>query len=270
MAPTKWRPSSKVDILPKGFGSLAAGLPPAEPGTLFVMGADGGMCVAPDAEFDVVFGRCEPDVHVCVGPKDPYVSRRHGLITRENSRWVLHNTGNLAIRFPGSRLVLGGHRAQLPIAYTPLFIVAPQEEHLLQVRIATRNPPPSWENHHEIDTNAPDGWELSQVEHLVLVCLAQRYLRQERWPQPLTWAQVADELSRLQPAEEWNWKRAARIVTNVRKRLSGEVGGLMEEEIPPPLGNILNHNLITELLLSATLVTADLDLLEEPPAQSSS
>ncbi|GAA3090046.1 hypothetical protein [Nonomuraea salmonea] len=40
--------------------------------------------------------------------------------------------------------------------------------------------------------------------------------------------------------------------------------GLLEEEIPPPLGNALNHNLITALLTSATIGPADLRLLDDP------
>jgi hypothetical protein len=256
-------PTSRVTILPKDVGSLAHGLPPAQPGTLFVLGANGGMSVSPDARFDLVFGRCEPDVHVCVGVNDPHVSRRHGHIMREGSRWVLHNRGRLAIRFPGSRLILGGHRMELPVAYTPLFIVAPEQEHLLEVRIAAKTPPPRAGERYEVETRDPVGWDLSPREHLVLVCLSQRYLRQEPQPQPLTWAQVAAELKHLRPDERWTWRRAAHIVADVRKRLSARVPGLREEEIQPPLGNLLNHNLITSLLVSATLVEADLRLLEE-------
>ncbi|WP_433337659.1 hypothetical protein [Spirillospora sp. CA-294931] len=254
---------SKVDILPKSVGSLAHGLPPARANTLFVLGANGGMSVAPDIRFDLVFGRCEPEVHVCVGADDPHVSRRHGYITREDSRWVLHNVGKLAIRFPGSRLVLGGDRAELPVAYTPLFIVAPKREHLLEVRIAA-GATAGGTAQHEVTTRNPDGWQLSDDEHLVLVCLSRRYLRQEPQPQPLTWAQVGQELAHLRPGEGWTAKRAAHIVTKVRERLAREhVAGLREEEIPPPLGNTLNHNLITELLVSATIVKDDLELLEE-------
>ncbi|MQA94390.1 MAG: hypothetical protein GEV11_06935 [Streptosporangiales bacterium] len=257
------RSQSKVGLLPGDFGSLAHGrLPPAEPGTLFVMGVGGGMRVAPDAGFELVFGRCEPDVHVCVGVHDPHVSRRHGTITREGDRWVLGNAGKLPIRFPGGRLVLGGHRAELPAGYTPLFVVAPGEEHLLEVRIATRRMTPRAQIRHEVETSSSTGWELTPDEHLVLVCLSQRYLRQEPQPQPLTWAQAAAELSRLRPKERWTAKKAAHIVTDVRKRLSTRVPGLREEEIAPPIGNTLNHNLITELLVTATIVQADLRLLD--------
>ncbi|TDB76388.1 FHA domain-containing protein [Actinomadura sp. KC216] len=274
------KPQGKVDILPEEIGSLATGLPPAEPGTLFVKGSNGGMRVSPDARFNVVFGRCAPDVHVCVGGDDTRVSRQHGIITREHSRWVLYNLGKLAIRFPGSRLVLGGHRAELPVMYTPLFIVSPGQEHLLEVRIAAGRASSGPIDVHELATYDPEDpdaeranaeralteranpWRLSDQERLVLVCLAQRYLRQEPWPQPLTWAQVADEIGRLRPAENWNWRKAARVVTEVRNRLSPHVGGLREEEIPPPIGNALNHNLIVALLVHTRLRTQDLALID--------
>ncbi|MFC4048748.1 hypothetical protein ACFOY4_03550 [Actinomadura syzygii] len=269
MPMTTRKPPGKVDILPRGFGSLATGLPPAEPGTLFVRGANGGMRVSPDSRFTVVFGRCEPDVHVCVGGDDKRVSRRHGVITREHSRWVLYNEGKLAIRFPGARLVLGGHRAELPVTYLPLFIVAPGREHLLEVRIAAGSAGAGPVDVYEVETYDPRldpeeehggiPWYLTEQEKLVLVCLAQRYLRQEPWPQPLTWAQVADELGRLRPEETWNDKRAARVVTGVRMRLSPYVGGLREEDIPPPIGNALNHNLINVLLVHTMLRTSHLD-----------
>ncbi|MEV0612166.1 FHA domain-containing protein [Nonomuraea sp. NPDC050404] len=249
----------KVDLLPREFGSLAHGLPPAPIGTLFLMGPNGGMRVAPDAGFELLFGRGEPDVHVCVGEDDPHVSRRHGRIAREGSGWMLHNTGRLAIRFPESRLVLGGQSTELPLAYTPLFIVGPRRQHLLEVGIAT-GATRGGSARPEDETTEPT-WDLNPVERLVLVCLSQRYLRDEPRPQPLTWAQVAQEMQRLRPSERWTQKRVAHIVAKVRNELSAKVPGLREEEIPPPLGNTLNHNLITELLVTTTLQAGDLGLL---------
>ncbi|MDL4815177.1 hypothetical protein [Actinomadura opuntiae] len=254
--------ASKVQILPKETGSLAAGLPPAQPGTLFVMGPEGGMRVAPDAGFDVVFGRCEPDVHVCVGGSDTHVSRRHGRIAREHSRWVLYNAGRLAIRMSGAPLLLGGHRTELPASYTALFIVAPRQEHLMEVRIAAG--PGAGRGRHEDPTHDPAGFDLDAAERLALTCLGQRYLRREPWPQPLTWEQVADELHRLRPRERWSAKRAARIVEKVRRRLSPDVDGILERDVPPPLGNTINHNLITALLLGTALTVDDLELLDGP------
>jgi hypothetical protein len=42
------------------------------------------------------------------------------------------------------------------------------------------------------------------------------------------------------------------------------VSGLLEEEIPPPVGNALNHNLIRELLVTTTIRRSDLAVLDEP------
>jgi hypothetical protein len=255
--------TSKVSLLPRELGSLTRGLPPAPPETLFVLGLNGGVSIAPDVEFPLIFGRGEPQVHVCVGAGDPHVSRRHGIITREHSRWVLHNIGRLPIRFPGSRLVLHGDRADLPAGYSPLFILGPHQEHLLEIRIAALAPSPGTAEGYEAETRDRDMWELSPVEKLVLVCLSQRYLRQEPLPQPLTWAQVAAELGELHPAESWSWRRCAHIVANVRQRLSRTVPGLLEQDVPPPVGNALNDNLIRELLVTTTIGRSDLSLLDE-------
>ncbi|QFG21980.1 hypothetical protein [Actinomadura sp. WMMB 499] len=273
----------KVDFLPAGGSGLAHGIPPAAPGTLFVQGPEGGMRVAPDAGFTVVFGRCKPDVHVCVGAADQHVSRRHGYIRHDGARWVLSNSGRLPIRFP-DRLLLGGQDAELPAEYTPLFILGPDERHLLETRIAARprsglaDPPGTGAAElceagtADRDVVTPDDREAlldgrgleSEVEHLVLVALARRYLAQAPNPTPLTWVQVAEEMARVQPDAGWNWRRVARVVEKVRKRLSPRIPGLLEEEIPPPIGNALNHNLIDALLVRTTLVQSDLLLLEAP------
>ncbi|WP_412515962.1 hypothetical protein K8Z49_32000 [Actinomadura madurae] len=262
------RTRPKVEFLPARIRSLSDGLPPAEPDTLFALGARGGMRVAPDAGFTLVFGRQEDAVHVCVGPGDTHVSRRHGHIQREHSRWILYNTGKLAIRFPGSRLVLRGQSAELPEAgYTPLFIVAPDQEHLFEVRIAAGAVPPGSGARNEAPTDERRPWPLEASELLVLVCLGQRYLRHDPDPRPLTWAQVADELDRLQPEAGWNQKKAARRVEKVRHQLSGRVPGLLEHEVTPPIGNALNVNLIRNLLITGTLTPDHLRLLGDPPEQ---
>jgi hypothetical protein len=161
-------------------------------------------------------------------------------------------------------MLLGGQYAELPSTYAPLFIVTEARQHLLEVRIAAGGMWPSGPAVHEAETDDPDMWDLSEEEHLLLVCLAQRYLRQEPQPQPLTWSQVAYELDRLQPQRGWTNKVAAHIVKTVRERHSPKVRGLLEKEVPPPIGNALNHNLIIALLVSATLTQEDLALLEGP------
>jgi hypothetical protein len=254
------RRSSKVRLLPREVGSLAATVPPGAPGTLFALGGNGGLSVDPDANFPVVFGRNEPDVHVCVGAGDHHVSRQHGTITRQYAQWVLHNLGKLPIRLPGGRLVLRGDVAELPAGYTPLFIVAPDQEHLLEVRVAAHRPPTPPAGF-AAETRSRTVWTLSATERLVLVCLAQRYLLGDPMPQPLAWEQLADELRELHPQDKWTWRKAAHIVAGVRKRLSATVSGLLEHEIPPPVGNALNHNLIMELITTTTISRADLALL---------
>lgn len=261
----------RVSLLPKDIGTLSRGVPPARTGTLFVLGANGGMSVAPGTDFTLLFGRNEPDVHVCVGVGDTCVSRRQGVISRTYARWVLTNTGKLPIRFPGSRLVLNGDRVELTSGYTPLFVVSPRQEHLLEVRIVAAQPraagaagaPEAYEQ----DTSDREPRRLTPEERLVLVCLGRRYLQNDPQPQPLTWAQAAFELGGLRPGEKWGPSRAAHIVSKVRARLSRDHGvpGLVEDEVPQPVGNALNHNLITDLLVTTTLTKADLPLLEPPP-----
>lgn len=260
--------------MPKTIGSLSGGLPPARSaphaGTLFVLGSNGGMSVAPDAGFTLVFGRNEPEVHVCVGGDDKYVSRRQGLITREHSRWMLTNTGKRPIRFPDSRLVNGDDQAALPYGYTPLFVVSPSQDHLLEIRVAPPTAPRPRGSGQEVyeESTIEEERELSETERLVLVCLAQRYLRNDPRPQPLTWSQVAWELNALAPPKRWTEKRAASIVASVRRRLSREgVPGLVEADVPPPVGNAINHNLITDLLVTASIEKSDLRLLDSDPGQ---
>jgi hypothetical protein len=194
----------------------------------------------------VVFGRNEPQVHVCVGANDPYVSREQGSISHDGSQWVLRNLGRVPIRLPGSRLLLSGHAEILPPAYTPLFVACPRREHLLEVRIAAETS--FWpETSQDLATRQQLVWALNERERLVLVALGQRYLRYESDPQPLAWVEVGRELTELWPDDEWEPARLARMVGNVRDRL-----GVLGES---------NHQLLSSLLASTTLVPTDLRLL---------
>jgi hypothetical protein len=255
--------SSGVVLLPASVGSLARGLPPAPPGTLFALGEHGGISVAPGSRFVVIFGRNDPEVHVCVGGNDRRVSRQQGQLYTDGKRWIVRNLGTAPIRFPGTQLLLRGREEPLPIAYTPLFIrTGPGREHLLEVRIAgiPATPPAGC---HELSTHCPQTWELSERERLVLVALGQRYLRHEPYPAPVTWSLVAEQLAELQPGCGWTPKRAECIVTAVRARLTNrDIRGLTRDEVGEPVGNSLNHNLLIELLLSTTLVPTDLRLID--------
>lgn len=265
---TRFGSVSGVQLLPAGAASLAKGLPPAPPGTLFALTHRGGISVTPAAHFTVIFGRNEPEVHVCVGEDDLLVSRQHGLLRCDGTRWTLRNTGRIPIRFPGSQLLLSGHEEPLPVAYTPLFIrTAPDREHLLEVRVAgapSAAPAPRYDQ----STRIAASWDLAEREREVLVALGQRYLRHEAHPQPLSWRQVAEELGELQPNAGWTPKRVEHIAAAVRARLVGQdVRGLTREEVGEPVGNALNHNLLLELLLSATLVPPDLRFLNGAAAR---
>ncbi len=262
---TQRLPAGGVQLLPPGTGSLARGLPPVPAGTLFALGDRGGICVAPTARLTVIFGRNEPEVHVCVGAGDRGVSRRHGLLHHDGQRWTVRNTGHLPIRLPGSQLLLSGHQEPLPVAYTPMFIRSRRDrEHLLEIRVA--GPALAGASGVQFDdTTHHTGaiWELSERERLVLVVLGQRYLRHEPYPQPLSWSNVAADLKELQPGAGWTAKSAEHIVAGVRARLAKrEIAGLTRDEVGEPVGNALNHNLILELLLSTTLVPPDLRLLD--------
>jgi hypothetical protein len=111
--------------------------------------------------------------------------------------------------------------------------------------------------------------ELNDTERLVLVCLAQRYLRNDPRPQPLAWAQVADELNALAPPKPWTAKRAANVVAKVRRDLNRKgVPGLVEAEVSAPVGNAINHNLIIDLLVTASIEKKDLRLLASDSDQT--
>lgn len=257
----------KITYLPPNFGSLSNGLPPSPPGTIFVKGPNGGRGMAPEAGSELVFGRNEEVVQVCIGGTDTTVSRQHGVISHIGSRWMLQNIGQRPIRLPGGRQLLKGHQAEVPAGFTPLIIMSSAQEHVLEARIAAPPPPPPGADPYTAETYNPDVRQFNDdLEKLVLVCLAQRYLSNDPHAQPLGWQQVAEELARLRPEEKWDWRRASKIVRKVRERLSGKpyyVRGLMEHEVSQPIGNMLNHNLITDLLVSGTLFPEDLELLAD-------
>jgi hypothetical protein len=251
-------------VLPASTRSLAGGVPPAPPGTIFALAADGGFAVPP-RKFTLHFGRGEDDVHVPIGLGDPYVSRLHGVLKCDGREWWIHNKGRLPIRLPGDAMLLSGHELPIEPGYTPLFIgSAERRSHLLELHVVGTAAPAAGEAQHT-RTKSPDVYDLSLVERRVLTALAQRYLRQERYPQPLSWKQVADELNRLRVGREWTSKTAAHIVGAVRERLAAgpdPIPGIRREDgVAEPVGNTLNHNLIQALLRTTTLMPSDLHLL---------
>ncbi|UMP01333.1 FHA domain-containing protein [Amycolatopsis sp. EV170708-02-1] len=244
--------------------SLAHGVPPAEPGTIFASTVSGRSSMPPKDGRQLLFGRNRDDVHVPLGEDDRQISRHQGTLVHEGGAWCVRNEGKLPLRLPGSRLVFGGDEpAPLSDGYTALFIRGSSgREHLLEIFVAGTDSPAPVSLGTEV-TEPPRVWRLNTAERTVLVALAQRFLRREAYPQPLSWRRVADQLAKVDPDENWAPKKAEHIVTGVRQRLiDAGVPGLTKEEVGEPVGNALNVHLIGELLQSATLVPPDLALLE--------
>ncbi|WP_031464289.1 FHA domain-containing protein [Sciscionella sediminilitoris] len=243
--------------------TLAAGVPESAPGTLFALSLCGGLTMAPKDGRRLYFGRNRPDVHICVGEDDRRVSRRHGQLDYAGTRWWLHNTGRLPIRLPGSVwLHPGGEPVPLGDGYAPLFLRGSSgREHLLELFVVGNLDQRPRSKHADL-TQPPSIWRLSEKEKLAVVVLGQRYLYHEANPQPLAWRQAAAALADLQPGQGWTAKRVEHLVAGIRGRLARTgVTGLTREEVGEPVGNSLNHNLLTELVLSTTIVPGDLEAL---------
>jgi hypothetical protein len=256
---------SWAEPLSPSIGSLARGVWSTAPGTIVAKSVDGGITVGPRPGRSVLFGRNADEVHVCIGADDRRVSRRHGELRCDGGRWWLRNIGKALIRLPDRRLFPDEEPVPLAEGYTPVFLPGTRE-HLLEVYVIGRTGDSRAADHARV-TIAPSTWPLSAEEKLALVVLGQRYLLHEPNPQPLTWRQAADQLGELRPpASQWSAKRVEHLVGRVRARLSrAGVAGLTREEVAGNVGNALNHNLLTELVRSTTLVPPDLRRLEEPP-----
>ncbi|MER5539883.1 FHA domain-containing protein [Streptomyces mirabilis] len=253
-------------VLPASMLSLASGVPSAPPGTIFVKAAQGGYAVPP-RKFTLHFGRATNDVHVAVGADDFYVSRLHGVFTCDGNQWWLRNEGKRPIQMPGADMVLRGHELPMTAGYTPLTIETPNcKSHLLEVHIVGY-PGNVQEGDSQMSTATSDVYYLGHAERLVLTALAQRYLRQDRYPQPVSWKQVADDLNRVATYRSWTPRIAEHTIAALRKRLAAgrdPISGILREDgIGEPVGNTLNDNLIRALLKNATLIPQDLYLLGE-------
>jgi hypothetical protein len=256
-------------VLPASMPSLADGAPEAPAGTIFVKAAQGGFAVPP-RRFTLHFGRAALDVEVPIGAGDRYVSRLHGVFTCDGTHWWLRNEGRLPIQMLGKEPLLRGHEILMTAGYSPLTIETPhRRSYWIEVHVVGF-PSAAGDTDSQastISTASCRVYDLSATERLVITALAQRYLRQERYPQPVSWKQVADDVSRADPQRIWKAKTAERIVEGVRKRLSKgrrPIPGLLcEDGIGQPVGNTLNHNLIQALLKTVTLLPQDLHLLGE-------
>jgi hypothetical protein len=230
-----------------------------------MLGVSGGIAVTPAEHRTILFGRNRPEVHVCVGEDDPKVSRRHGMVGYRDGHWWVSSTGIRPLRVAGARYLFPGEDAlPLPQGYTPLFVGGSRKrEHLLELYVTGAEGVRPTARHGD-RTEPPRSWRLERDERLALIVLGQRYLWHDFHPQPLTWQQTARQLAELEPGEAWTAGRVERLVVGVRARLAGSgVPGLTGAEAGGSAGNTLNQNLLTTLMLSATLVPRDLALLDE-------
>ena len=249
-----------VRLLDADGPSLAAGVPDVSPGTLYVRSVAGGIVVEPSGKLTVRFGRDEMNVHVPVGLGDRYVSREHGQVTRENGRWVLANHGKLPLQLPGPILVLSGGSTEVSPGYMPIFVKHRDGPlHVMETFLVPRAGQ-GWGSSDGASATIETPYELNDEEKLALIVLARRYLRHEAYAQPIGWAQAGEDMATVTGDPTWTGRRVERLVSGVRMRLRAdhEVKGLTRDEVGEPVGNALNHNLITELLLNATLVPPDL------------
>jgi len=232
---------------------------PAPPGTILVTSDQRGWAVPP-RKFTLQFGRDEDEVHVPIAVDDPYVARQQGVFVGDGRAWWLENRGKLPIQIPGRPMLLSGHGRLMTTGYTPLVIISPaNREHLLHVRVVGGKRA-VFDRRPKTKTKDADIYHLSKNEHIVLAALAQRYLRGEPNPQPVTWKQTADTVNQAPCEKDWNPRKVEHVVNVIRERLA--IPFTRREEVGEPVGNTLNHNLIEALLRSACLLPEDLAIFE--------
>jgi hypothetical protein len=244
-------------------GSLIHGVAPLAPGSLVAQVIGGGITVRPKDGRTVLFGRQADDVHVCVGADDLGVSRQQGVLQCEGGRWSVRNLGRRPVRLPSGPLHTNAEPVPLAPGYTPLFVSgAGDREHLLELYVAGSGDEQPRPRPDDV-THQPMVWPLDPRELLVMIVLGQRYLRHEPQPQPLARKAAERQLVELDPATGWTYKKVEHCAKDVRARLAKDgVPGMTAAEVPEPVGNQLNDNLIRELMRSGTIVPTDLARLD--------
>ncbi|WIX76403.1 FHA domain-containing protein [Amycolatopsis carbonis] len=234
------------------------------PGAVVVRGLAGTAVVLPAEYARLPFGRQPGPDGVKVGEDDPRVSREHGALTYRRGWWLLSNSGHTPIEFSPTRLLHSDDEPEpLPAGFTTLLVVGSGgRKHPLEVRV---NAP---DHNRPMPVTGPTlpgrQWDLTTTQRLVLTVLGQQYLRREVPAQPMSRGHVAEIMGELEPGGEWDVRKVDRVIATVRDRLSGQgVRGLKRTEVPEPIGNSLNHNLLTELAITTNSLTrADLDVLD--------
>jgi hypothetical protein len=251
-------------VMVRNYESLVRQVATPVPGAIFVLALSAGVTLPPGPDRRIRFGRNQPQVDVCIGEDDLRVSRQHGVIDHQDGHWAVTNTGRLPIRLPAGRWLFHDEEpCPLVPGYTPLFVRGSRgREHLMEVYVIGQDGSCP-EALHGAVTHAPKRYWLTPDERLVLVVLGQRYLAQEEFAQPLGRRAVAGQMAELQPDATWDERKVERVIAQVRTRLHKDgVRGVVREELVEPIGNMLNHNLVEALMVSATLLPSDLSALD--------
>jgi hypothetical protein len=233
---------------------------PAPSGSLFVLGEHGGYGATPRPTHRLVLGRNNDDVHVIVGDRDWYVSRRQAVVQcvsyGSGLVWRLRNLGRRPIRMPAAPLLLQEHEIVLEPGYTTLFIQGDQL-HVVELLVSGRSGATSARPHSE---TGDLGHPLTAQQRLVLAVMFQAYLRREDKAHPLSAREVSAVLNAIPGQSGWTASRVHHEVDRVRRQLaiSGHAGLTADSAHP----EALRLNLVEVLLNTATLVPPDLRLLD--------
>ena len=239
------------------------------PGSVVLRALDSSYVVGPKEGREVTFGRNRPEVHVCVGEDDVGVSRCHGVLRYTGDRWWVHPLGRRGLRIGERRLLRADDEpVPLPVGHTFLVIDGTRgRRHVLEARVIedavietaggrrVGHREPTWEPER-------DSIELSHAERLAVVALAEEYLRDQQYPWPRSYRDVADLLTELDPERTTGPKKVEHLVTGVRRRLTASaLPGLVADD-GSASGDRLKHNLITLLLDRGVIRVTDLRLIE--------
>lgn len=214
----------------------------------------------------ILFGRNRPAVHLCVGEHDLSVSRVHGVFVHRQGRWWLVNSGGLGIRMNDERLVAPEDEPYpLPVDQTMLTIEGLRgRRHLIEVLVTGADSTPGTPAY-SMRTERTTGHRIDREERLVVVALAQAYLRGEPDPRPESWNQVGALLADLYPDDGWTEKKAEHKARGLRLRLDvAGRPGMVARPGTADLGSSLKERLVRELIMSNTIGSKDLALIDDP------
>jgi hypothetical protein len=234
------------------------------PGTLRVLEPEGGLIVSPAEGMVLWFGRNRPEVHICIGPADLGVSRRHGALEYRAGCWWVRALGGRPVRLGRSQeLWPGDEPVPLADGRTSLQVEGsnPNEVHVVRVEVAGRPAPAPVRSEYCGRTTEVHCYRLDPEERLVLTVLAQRVLLRLPGATLLTSREAAEELEALDPGG-WIPRKVERLVKEVRERLAAQgVDGVVPEPGSTGYDSSYRRNLVDELIRSNTLTPADLRLL---------